>query len=285
MTAAAALAERGFHVFPLKPGEKTPATPGHASNQCSGRDPRCRDGHTGWEPRATTDAERIARGWATRPYNVGVACGPSRLVVVDLDVPKPDEGKVLPEDFRLPGVEDGKDIFALICEWAGMDWPWTYTVSTPSGGWHLYYQAPPDSSLRNSAGLIGPMIDTRANGGYVVGAGSVTAAGAYEVLYDEPVAELPRWIGRLLAPRERPEADIPRPAFASDATKRTQGLVRTVENAQPGTRNDTLFWAAATLAEYAPEDLDQLAVAGLRCGLDNREIEATIASAQRRVAA
>lgn len=282
---AAENAGRGFSVFPLKVGEKTPAVPDHAANKCSGRDPRCKAGHTGWEPRATTDPERIARGWASVPYNVGVACGPSRLVVVDLDVPKPGEGKVIPEDWRLPGVEDGKDVFALICEWAGMDWPWTYTVATPSGGWHLYFRAPDGGSFRNSAGLLGPMIDTRANGGYVVGAGSVTAAGAYEVLYDEPVAELPRWIGRLLTPREHPAPDIPPPAFASDATKRTQGLVRTVENAQPGTRNDTLFWAACTLAEFAPEDLDQLVIAGQRAGLADRECEQTIASAVRRVAA
>ena len=40
--------------------------------------------------------------------------GPSRLVVLDLDC----HGK-LPEDWRLPGVIDGKDVFAQICEWAG----------------------------------------------------------------------------------------------------------------------------------------------------------------------
>lgn len=285
MTPAAALAERGFAVFPLKVGEKTPATPDHAANSCSGRDPRCRDGHQGWEPRATTDPDRIARGWAKVPYNVGVACGPSRLVVIDLDMPKAD--KPIPGEWQLPGVNDGKDEFAWVCEAAGMDFPFdTYIVQTPTGGWHLYFQAPPDTTFTNKVGNtpFGPLVDVRARGGFVVGAGSVTAAGEYEVLYDNPVQPLPNWIARLLTPPET-VADLRPFSPTSTGPGRLQGLVRTVETARPGTRNNVLFWAAATCAEFAPEDLDQLADAAARAGLDDGEIRATIASAQRRVAA
>lgn len=58
---------------PLIPGDKRPAV-------------------TDWETRATTDRERITLCWTHAPYNVGIATGPSRLVVVDLDVPKcPDD--------------------------------------------------------------------------------------------------------------------------------------------------------------------------------------------------
>jgi hypothetical protein len=246
--AAVAAAARGFAVFPLKVGEKTPAVPGHKAQQCTGRDPWCRDGHQGWEPRATTALGRIRRGWASAPYNVGAACGPSRLVVVDLDLPKPDEGKELPEDWHLPGISDGKDVFAQVCEWAGMDWPQTYTVAMPSGGWHLYFTAPEGSDFRNTADAIGPMIDTRANGGYVVAAGSVTAAGAYGVLHDEPVQPLPRWIARLLTPSE-PERS-PRPdGLNASPDKRIAGLVRTVEASQPRKRTGVLVWAAYRLGE------------------------------------
>lgn len=281
MNAAAANAERGFAVFPLKVGEKTPATPDHAANKCSGRDPRCKTGHQGWEPRATTDPGRIARGWASVPYNTGVACGPSRLVVVDLDMPK--EGKDLPDEWKLPGIADGKDVFAQVVEWSGMDFPWTFTVVTPSGGWHLYYRAPDGSHFHNSAGLIAPMVDTRANGGYVVGAGSVTPAGEYTVLYDEPIAELPRWIARLLTPPEPDRRPDSGPLTASPG--RLPALVRTVENAPAGTRNNVLFWAACTVAEFSPDDLGQLADAAARNGLADGEIRATIASARTRVAA
>jgi hypothetical protein len=36
---------------------------------------------------ATVDPDRIRAWWDRAPYNIGVACGPSRLVVIDLDVP------------------------------------------------------------------------------------------------------------------------------------------------------------------------------------------------------
>lgn len=286
MTAAAALAERGFSVFPLVPRQKRPAKPDHQARKCSGTDPRCRSGHTGWEPRATTDPGRIRRGWERTPYNVGVACGPSRLVVVDLDVPKPEDGKDIPQDWKdLGGIETGADVFAWICDAAGMDWPVTFTVATPSGGWHLYFQAPDDDEFHNSASLIGPLIDTRARGGYVVGAGSITAAGEYTVLHDDPIVPLPRWIGRLLTPPE-PEGN-PRgsASFTASPDKRIAGLVRTVESARVGTRNDILFWAACTLAEFNVAELGQLADAAARAGLDAGEIDGTIASAVRRVAA
>ncbi|MGI5402942.1 bifunctional DNA primase/polymerase [Streptomyces sp. CA-135486] len=47
---------------------------------------------TEWESRATTDRERIHRCWTRAPYNIGIATGPSRLVVLDLDTAKsPDD--------------------------------------------------------------------------------------------------------------------------------------------------------------------------------------------------
>ena len=69
LNAALAAADRGWHVFPLTPGTKRPAV---------------RD----WENRATLDPDRIRRCWAAGLFNIGIACGPSRLLVLDLDVPK-----------------------------------------------------------------------------------------------------------------------------------------------------------------------------------------------------
>ena len=44
-TAALLYASRGWHVFPLRPGDKRPAFPDHAEADCNRTDPRCRAGH------------------------------------------------------------------------------------------------------------------------------------------------------------------------------------------------------------------------------------------------
>ncbi|MFI6833712.1 bifunctional DNA primase/polymerase [Kribbella sp. NPDC050241] len=41
-----------------------------------------------WPHNATTDAEQITQWWRDAPYNLGVATGPSGLLVIDLDQPK-----------------------------------------------------------------------------------------------------------------------------------------------------------------------------------------------------
>lgn len=85
LAAALAAADRGWHVHPLRPGAKTPAL--HGEERCP-RTGECTGGHRRWEQRATTDPKRIERAWAHAPYNIGIATGPSGLVVVDLDMPK-----------------------------------------------------------------------------------------------------------------------------------------------------------------------------------------------------
>jgi hypothetical protein len=210
--AAAALdaAARGWHVFPVRPrAKKPPAYPGHTAASCTGRDPRCREGHTGWEARATTDPARIRRAWAQAPYNIGIAPGPSGLVVIDLDVPKP--GQVTPPRWREPGISDGADVLTVLCEEAGEPFPWeTFTVRSGRGGLHLYFTTPPGTALRNTSGEtggLGWLIDTRAHGGYILSPGSAVdlpggTTGRYEVTYDRPPAPLPAWLAALLtAPR------------------------------------------------------------------------------------
>lgn len=85
LTAALDAAERGWHVFPLRPGDKRPAL--HGESVCPGIGD-CAGGHRKWEDRATTDPDRIRRAWAHGAFNVGIATGPSGLVVIDLDMPK-----------------------------------------------------------------------------------------------------------------------------------------------------------------------------------------------------
>jgi hypothetical protein len=220
LEAALFCAARGWHVFPLRPGDKRPAFPDHKAADCTGTDARCRGGHQGWEPRATTDPARIRRAWAQAPYNVGIATGPSGMVVIDLDTPKP--GEAPPPRWAQPGIADGADVLAALCEQHGHPLPFeTFMVRTRRGGLHLYFAAPHGGRLGNTSGRLGWLIDTRGHGGYVVGPGSFVdlpdGAGRYELAYDRPPVPMPGWLAALLstASREPPRVGCsPRPLGA-----------------------------------------------------------------------
>lgn len=275
MVTALAHAGRGWHVFPLRPADKRPAL------------------RNDWESRATaTDRARVWRCWNHAPYNIGIACGPSNLVVVDLDRPKP--GQTPPPAWALPGVNDGADVLAVLCERHGQPFPYeTHTVRTASGGMHLYFTAPPGVRLRNTAGRLGWLVDTRAHGGYVVAAGSTLDTGAYITVYDIDPAPLPGWLAELLAADDRPAAPVRLPTLdgphaAGYAGAALRAEVQHVLDAQPGTRNHTLNAAAFALGQLAaagalPEGLvyDCLTAAGQTIGLTARECEATITSGLR----
>ncbi|MDN5856594.1 MAG: bifunctional DNA primase/polymerase [Actinomycetia bacterium] len=220
-------------MFPLQPRSKLPAV---------------RD----WEGAATRDPERIVSWFEARPYNLGVACGPSGLVVVDLD---DGHGESAPEPWT--GARHGREVLTQIAAAAGAPpLPRTRTVSTPSGGLHLYFRAPVGVELRNTAGGLGWRIDTRAHGGYVVAASSVRDAGYYRVTDRAPVAELPDWIAAALTPTRVPEPG--RGAIASVVLPgggRARAYVAAivereaagVASAATGTRHHTLLAAARTL--------------------------------------
>ena len=218
--AALSCAARGWHIFPVRPGDKRPAFPDHTAADCTGTDLRCRAGHQGWEPRATTDPGRIRRAWAQANWNIGIATGPSGLIVIDLDTPKP--GEVPPPRLAQPGITDGADVLAALCEEHGEPFPCqTFMVRTRRGGLHLYFTAPPGVRLGNTSGAsargLGWLIDTRGHGGYVVAPGSFVdlpdGTGRYEVAYDRPPAPLPGWLSALLstASPEPPRVECPRP--------------------------------------------------------------------------
>jgi len=180
--AALGHAARGWPVFPLRPGSKAPAL--HGIEDCP-RTGECTDGHRKWEDRATLDPARITTTWRHRAFNIGLPPGRAGLVVIDLDTPKP--GEAAPPQWARFDITCGADVLAALAEQTGLPiaeaLPATYTVATPSGGRHLYYESPVGIELRNTTGDrgngLGWLVDTRAHGGYVAAAGSITPAGPY----------------------------------------------------------------------------------------------------------
>ncbi|MFJ8777627.1 bifunctional DNA primase/polymerase [Streptomyces microflavus] len=196
--------------------------------------------------------------------DVGLATGPSGLVVVDLDSVKAKDPK---------GTPDGVTSLQALCERAGQAVPATYRTRTASGGHHLYFTAPDGVRLGNSAGRLGKHIDTRAHGGYVVAAGST----------------LSEWLHRPLTPRQaaRGLTVAPVPVRASRyATAALRAETAAVAGAGEGVRNWTLVWAARALGRFIPSgdlarhEVEQaLNSAGLRAGLRENECRAAVASA------
>ncbi|WP_405143832.1 bifunctional DNA primase/polymerase [Sphaerisporangium sp. NBC_01403] len=247
LTAAALdCAGRGWHVFPLTPRGKYPLR-----------------GFTAWEQHATTDPDRITRMWTRAPCNVGVACGPSRLLVVDLDTPKP--GQHLPAEYAERGLTTGQEVFRDLCDQHGHPYPAdTFTVTTRRGGTHLYFTVPDGTTLGNTSGNrgkgLGWLIDTRARGGYVVGPGSYVAqldgTGTYRVTNPAPPAPLPAWLAaRLTPPPTTPASTAPRPTALDHARlsryshAALSGEVERVVNAPDGGRNRALNLAGWKLGK------------------------------------
>src|SRR5579859_7342627 len=109
LRSALALTARGWHVFPCAPGGKRPALRGN------------------WQEHATADPDQVHAWWARAPYNIGIACGPSSLAVIDLDIPH--EGQ--PGD-PPGGIAHGGDALAALCGRHGQPCPLpTYAVDTP----------------------------------------------------------------------------------------------------------------------------------------------------------
>ena len=192
----------------------------------------------GWKDLATTDEAVIRKVWSKRDYNIGVACGHG-LLVVDVDMKKGKDGLA---SLKALGVE-----------------PEGFVVRTPTGGLHVYYDGP---DVANSVGRLGPGLDVRSSGGYVVGPGSILAegvkdgqpGGVYRAVREgagRPVAAV--LVQRLVAPVERKSNAILgdfRPGIAEDV--RARGFLETdAPLAVEGEAGDhTTYQVAARLKDF-----------------------------------
>lgn len=243
---------RGFVIHPCEPGGKRPLIR--------------------WGEGASNDVRTVV-GWWSRwtNANIGIACKPSSLLVVDCDL-KPDG--------------DGWQEFSSLASTYDPEWflYYTLTVRTGGGGAHLYYRWPGHVQA-SQAGLC-PHVDIRSNGGqcggYVLAAGSVTSKGSYAIEEDEPIADAPAWLVELV--REKPRPVAPRMRFGQPGAISYAGLVTAVATAMEGDRSNCLLWATRSMTSDGA-DLDAIMATLLSPatgnGLTEREASDTIRSGFR----
>lgn len=160
------LASLGWHVFPLNRSAKTPMAGGRGYLD------------------ATTDPDQIRVWWTRFPdANIGIACGASGLVVLDVD---PRNG--------------GEETLARLVARHG---PLPATLEARSRGSaqpgrHLYFRG----ELRK--GVLGPGLDLLGAGAYVVAPPSVVVA-PYEWTTGGEPEPVPAWFSAGIAPPEAPE--------------------------------------------------------------------------------
>ena len=136
--------------------------------------------------------------------------------------------------------------------------PETLTARTGGGGQHLALRVP--FPVRNTAGVLGPGVDTRGEGGYAVTSPSKHASGAsyYWLDWDMPIASLPEsWYGimpRFIVPDlSEPGEPIPTAVAGRDAL---YWLDKYLALAAEGSRNDTGFKLALQLRDSGMDYAD-----------------------------
>lgn len=183
-----AYAKRGWHVFPCYEINEQ-------GNCACSKGPAC--GNPGKHPRtpsgfknASTDPEQI-REWLRRwpRANWAIACGASRLAVVDVD----------------PRNNGDETLAALEKAYAPL--PDTIRACTGGGGQHYLYAFPEGEDIQSS--VLGLGIDLKATGGYIMvppsnhvsGRSYLWDAGGHPRDLPQP-AEAPQWILTLIGTKD-----------------------------------------------------------------------------------
>lgn len=273
--AALSYAANGWPVFPCHGMHDGGCTCHAVGCSSPGKHPRIAGGlHS-----ASTDPGQITRWWERAPAsNIGLRTGiESGLVVLDID----------------PAHGGSRSIKALIDRHGDLsDMP---RVRTGSGGWHLFF-AHPGEPVRNSAGRLGPGLDVRGDGGYVIAPPSVHASGAHYRWEIEAGAlpPMPDWLLELI---KHPIRQITPPSFdpiepGRDASAWARAAldaeIRAVRAAPQGARNMALnrsafclgqIIGAGLLEQHSVENL--LIDSGVGIGLGEREAILTVHSGLR----
>ena len=205
---------------------------------------------------ATTDPDKIKAWWTKWPNAMIGARVPDSCIVLDLD---PRNGGSLGDLEARVG-----PLPATLTAWSGRN----------DGGRHLYWRRPagPLTSTKLPTG-----IDLKVNG-YVILPPSIHPATGMPYRWDRhPIAHLPIRLRELLRPAPRA---VRRPCGNQG---NGAGLIRTVAEAQEGSRNDTLYWAACRAVEDGLIDQieDELVAAAVSAGETETKARRTAASARK----
>lgn len=246
--AALEYAKRGWSVHPLKPCDKTPAS------------------LNGFKD-ATRSEKTINKWWHSNlNANIGIATGEkSGFFVIDIDG------------------EQGEEHLAQLEKLHG-GLPPTMEAETKRGR-HILFRLPL-GKVKNSAGKIGPQIDVRGDGGYIVAAPSKHPDGglyAWKSRHspdDIGIADAPEWLLELVVAPPRGNSDVRgtghtlREGYAGGESNIMQSALRSVSDAPKGERNETLNKAAFILGQYIgagclkrAEAESALFTAAAQCGL------------------
>jgi len=182
--------------------------------------------------------------------------------------------------------------------------PLTLSQTTGGGGRQMFFRWPEGREVRNSAGKLGPGLDVRGEGGYVIMPPSVHPSGgvyAWDGGPDTPVVDAPEWFLNLVCAKPaglKVPAAFPLVSARAAHIRHQQSVTSTsvvpanawvqaafeeevtdVANALVGTRNDRLFRASCALGELVAggaldhqEVFQALMGAARACGLG--EVEA-----------
>lgn len=251
-------AERGIWVFRLHVNGKKPM-------------------RTGWQREATRDAATIAKLFSMTPdANIG---GYMEHYFADRACVAVDEDN--------KGDKKGADTICSL-EFDGKDFPPTYTQTTPTGGKHHVYHARRPVNQGN-AGVVGPGVDLRSRGGYIVMSGS-TIDGVPYTDNGAGIVECPEW---LFNSRDIPEAkkiDTTATAGKVNAEAATARAMRYLEEYAPGAddgeRNSATYKLAARLKDFGIQETECLSLVAewngaLENPLEDEELETTVRSAYK----
>lgn len=226
--AALMYARAGFKVVPLHNPDDEGGCTCSKGPECTrvGKHPRIKD----WENAASTDEDMIRAWWTKWPdANIGIACGPSKLAVVDVDKAG-------------GGLRAWKLLKSTIGDVGGA------AVQITGGGGRHYCFADPAGGFRNSQGKLAVGIDTRGVGGFIVvwpsvhGSGNTYEWKEHRSLIDHRPAPLPPKLVEMLQ-----VAKVATPANV-DEDAESGGAPGSYLNGVPkGMRDDELFRYALTL--------------------------------------
>ena len=189
-------AERGWWVFPLKPGSKYPFK------------------NFKWAKLSTNNIAKI-RATAThlkyKGCNWALDTGKSGIFIIDVDMKKGKNGVDSLKKLPKPVISD-------------------MVVKTPSGGIHYYYTG----VGKNSVEALGKGLDTRGVGGYVLIPGSSNRDGKpYQFSKKGDPDPLPTWILELIGKPSEKKEDHSDPITEFDQIHNVQRAISWLESSAP----------------------------------------------------